>query len=93
MTEITVQFNKLSEVDLELLKGSTELVTMIKNAVVITCDNETLDEVETFVEQHATGIWFVKKSPYYQHKFYFLEPMDRENLMAKIAQIELSNGK
>ena len=93
MTEVTVQFNKLTELDMELLRGSPELITMIKNAVVITCDDDTFYQIEEFVEQHATGIWYVKKSVYYQHKFYFLEPMDRENLLAKIAQIELANAK
>jgi len=93
MNEVYVTFNKLGELDLELLKGSPELVTMIKNAVVISCDNETFDELEQHVEDTATGIWYVKKSPYYQHKVYFLEVMDRENLIAKIAQIKLSNGK
>jgi hypothetical protein len=93
MKEVYVTFNKLGELDLELLKGSPELVTMIKNGVVISCDNETFEELEEHVEATATGIWYVKKSPYYQHKFYFLEVMDRENLLAKIAQIKLSNGK
>lgn len=92
MSNVHVTFNKLGELDVELLKGSPELVTMIKNGVVISCDNETFEELEQFVEDHATGIWYVKKSPYYQHKFYFLEVMDRENLLAKIAQIKLSNG-
>ena len=93
MKDVTIQFNKLNELDVELLKGSAELVTMIKNSVVITCDDDTFYELQDFVDAHSEGIWFVKKSPYFQHKFYFLEIMDRENLLTKIAQVRLSNGE
>lgn len=65
---------KLNSQELALMQGTPEVITMLRNRVLV--DNDLVDTVQDFLEVNAQDLWHSSG-----RVFYFLNGIDYGNVM------------
>lgn len=88
---MNVDTKQLEKLEFELLAGTEFMVHLIRNRIKFTCDSDTFDAVNHYLDHFSSGNYYIRPLSNSVVHIYFENVLDKENLILFLRQYSNHN--